>query len=511
MLLLVALDLLLAARALPHTQPTAPQAVYDLRTAPAHLLTDPLRRDLHPAAAGRFLSMSSLTFDPGDMADYAHILRAEAAPQLDSRAFDQLILALKAQEILAPNLALLWRIPSLDGFDGGVLPLARYLDLLTLFVPIEQRIDDGRVREQVQATPPADLLALYNVQYLITDKVRDLWYAGIYYDRQIGARLGPDRPIVSVDAPHPFAATHLHLIVAAEDDPAGEYADPAAPWLEVTMTGQTAAGAPTTATLTVTGTVIGPSALDAPLPATGGPQIAYRDVEGERQEYLVAMELPEIQTPTTLTVTWQADAPPISVQAATLVDARTGMFRALLPSDRGRYRLVHSGDVKLYENLDVLPRAYLVHTVHAAATADDAVTQVAAQVAGEGFDLRHAAVVEGLPGFTGEAAAGDGATVRHYSPESVTVHTTSATAALLVLADTFDPGWRATVDGVPVSIYRTNVLLRGVPVPAGEHTVTFVYAPVAWQQGLGVGLVGLLLLAGLWMFAWIGGPRAHDV
>ncbi len=43
-----------------------------------------------------------------------------------------------------------------------------------------------------------------------------------------------------------------------------------------------------------------------------------------------------------------------------MVDARTGMFLALLPSDRGRFRLAHSGDVKVYENLDV-GRAYLVH------------------------------------------------------------------------------------------------------------------------------------------------------
>ena len=59
-----AFDLLLAARALPHTQPTAPQAVYDVRTASAHLLTEPLRA-LHPAAMGRLLSMSKITYDPG--------------------------------------------------------------------------------------------------------------------------------------------------------------------------------------------------------------------------------------------------------------------------------------------------------------------------------------------------------------------------------------------------------------------------------------------------------------
>ncbi len=91
--------------------------------------------------------------------------------------------------------------------------------------------------------------------------------------------------------------------------------------------------------------------------------MAYRDVEGGRQEYRVSLELPTILTPVAITLTWQPDAPPITVQAATLVDARTGMFTALLPSDRGRFELTHSGDVKIYENLDLLPRAYLVHTV----------------------------------------------------------------------------------------------------------------------------------------------------
>ena len=68
---------------------------------------------------------------------------------------------------------------------------------------------------------------------------------------------------------------------------------------------------------------------------------------------------------------------------------------------------------------------------------------------------------------------------------------------MLVLADGDDPGWHATVNGVPAPIYRTNVLLRGVAVPAGNHTVEFVYQPAPWQQGLWIGGVGLLLILGL--------------
>lgn len=63
--------------------------------------------------------------------------------------------ALKAQEIFAPNLSPLWRIPAVDGFDGGVLPLQRYLDFLTLFIPPDQLVPDGRLREQIDIVPAA--------------------------------------------------------------------------------------------------------------------------------------------------------------------------------------------------------------------------------------------------------------------------------------------------------------------------------------------------------------------
>jgi hypothetical protein len=148
--LLVAGELLLAARALPHTQPTAPQAVYDLRTAPAHLLTDPGRAPF-PAAAGRFLGMSTITYDPGDMADYRRIFLDTG--DLTPATFADLVIAQKVQELLVPNLSLLWRVPALDGFDGGLLPLQRYNLLTQLLAPADQLVPDGRLREQISTTP----------------------------------------------------------------------------------------------------------------------------------------------------------------------------------------------------------------------------------------------------------------------------------------------------------------------------------------------------------------------
>lgn len=136
-------------------------------------------------------------------------------PQLDERTFRDLIIAQKVQELLESDLPLLWRIPAMDGYDGGVLPLQRFLPLAEALVAPAPLVPDGRFREQIRTVPASDWLALLNADYLITDKVKDLWFEGIYYDLQIGARLAAgEQPVATTIAPSPFSATAIDLIGA---------------------------------------------------------------------------------------------------------------------------------------------------------------------------------------------------------------------------------------------------------------------------------------------------------
>jgi len=497
-------ELLLAARSLPHTHPTAPQAVYDVRTAPAHLLTDPARADVGPAASGRFLGMSTITYDPGDMADYRRVFVEEPPPQLDEDAFHDLVIAQKVQELLVPNLPLFWRIPAVDGFDGGVLPLQRYIRFAELLVPPDRLVPDGRLREQVREMPASDLLAMLNVDYVVTDKVRDLWFEDVFYDRQIGADLRRVDGALAVDAPLPFAATHVDLIGYVDGDEAaltaaGDQLATVATLEVVDATGQTSqfpltgGGAP--------GAHFADGALDSPMAGRAGSVVAYRDVEGGRQEYRARIALPAPVTVDALRLAPEAGPLGLVVQAATLYDERTGMFAALLPSDRGRFQLEHSGDVKVYRNLDNLPRAYLARDLAPVADLDEALT-VLREGAGR------VTAVEGLAADVQPAAAGDTAAITAYAPERVSVRTESAGPALLVLSDSFYPGWSATVDGAPAPILATNVLFRGVVVPAGSHEVLFEFAPSGWAAGLWLAaLGGLLLLLALSAALWLRRTR----
>jgi uncharacterized membrane protein YfhO len=60
-----------------------------------------------------------------------------------------------------------------------------------------------------------------------------------------------------------------------------------------------------------------------------------------------------------------------------------------------------------------------------------------------------------------------------------------------VLADSFYPGWKATVDGRRVPILRANGLFRAVAVTPGIHEIVFRYRPAGFYTGMAISLAFL--------------------
>ena len=65
-------------------------------------------------------------------------------------------------------------------------------------------------------------------------------------------------------------------------------------------------------------------------------------------------------------------------------------------------------------------------------------------------------------------------------------------------------GWKATIDGKDVKIYRVNYVLRGIEIPAGKHTIEFKFEPEIVKKGSSIALISsigmlLLLLSGLYI------------
>jgi len=92
---------------------------------------------------------------------------------------------------------------------------------------------------------------------------------------------------------------------------------------------------------------------------------------------------------------------------------------------------------------------------------------------------------------------------------TLTIHADSACLGLLVVNQSWAPGWTATVDGQPAPILRTNFLARGVALPAGQHEVRFVYVPASFTVGLVLTIATSLTLLGLlvWRLAPPRAPR----
>jgi hypothetical protein len=153
-----------------------------------------------------------------------------------------------------------------------------------------------------------------------------------------------------------------------------------------------------------------------------------------------------------------------------------------------------SGDIHIYRDKEVPPRAVLVHRVE---VEKDELT-VYRKMESAGFNIGETVIVEApLPsGFTAPekktAAAVEGAKIVRYQPNLVEIETRAASAAVLVLSDTLHPGWSATVDGQEVPMVHANRVMRAVPVPGGIHTVTMRYLPRAFVLGAILSCLSLL-------------------
>jgi hypothetical protein len=92
--------------------------------------------------------------------------------------------------------------------------------------------------------------------------------------------------------------------------------------------------------------------------------------------------------------------------------------------------------------------------------------------------------------------AGDAALER-LSADRIEVRTNARAPALLIVAEHFDPGWRATVDGRPAEVLQADLTALSVVVPQGEHEVRLHFVPHLLWLGLllcGGCVLGLLLL-----------------
>jgi len=93
-------------------------------------------------------------------------------------------------------------------------------------------------------------------------------------------------------------------------------------------------------------------------------------------------------------------------------------------------------------------------------------------------------------------------TVEEKSLQSLILKTDNPGNGFLIVSEVYYPaGWSVYMDGEEkLEMYEANELIRGIPVPAGQHTLTFVYEPSSVRTGFRLTLLSALIVLGLAAF-----------
>jgi hypothetical protein len=162
-------------------------------------------------------------------------------------------------------------------------------------------------------------------------------------------------------------------------------------------------------------------------------------------------------------------------------------------------------DWKVYENPSGYPRAWTVHE----AMVEPSAARAAERLGTPGFDARRTALTE-VPVALESLAEGAREAVQAsmITPTRMELEVDAQSRGLLVLSETYYPGWRATIDGQSAPIYRVDSALRGLVVPRGHSRVVLRYAPASIYWG---GLLTSVAFLGTLVAVWLRGRRAPAI
>jgi hypothetical protein len=159
------------------------------------------------------------------------------------------------------------------------------------------------------------------------------------------------------------------------------------------------------------------------------------------------------------------------------------------PLDDANLELVREfGPQRIYQNRKFLSRAFVVSAARTVPNVDDVLAALPTLEPGE-LVLLPAQLPAPLIG--------------HHPPQEVNVISRRAgyfqlaterqSPGMLIVSETWAPGWRATDNGRPVGVLRADFALIGIYLAPGEHFIELVYDPPEWEWGWRISLASVVL------------------
>jgi hypothetical protein len=152
-----------------------------------------------------------------------------------------------------------------------------------------------------------------------------------------------------------------------------------------------------------------------------------------------------------------------------------------LPEDR--FDLVYASEIRVFRDRRPFERAFWMTSYEVIQDVDAAIARVRSST----FDPRAAVILDAAPLFPStDLRDGARVSVLQHTALKVVVKADVTTPGLLVLSDTYYPGWQADIDRQPTHIFRANGVMRAVALPVGTHTVTYRYDPSSLRLGAAI-------------------------
>lgn len=149
-----------------------------------------------------------------------------------------------------------------------------------------------------------------------------------------------------------------------------------------------------------------------------------------------------------------------------------------------------SDTVAVWENLNFLPRAFIVHNAESFTRRLEFY-----RLQEPSFDPERVVLLDNGPPLVDDRTTPtrDHVEITRYQPESVQLVARTDRVGYLVLLDAWYPGWRAFVNEREVPIYRANFLFRAIPLEPGEHVIVFEFRPLTLYVGALVSAASLVV------------------
>jgi hypothetical protein len=155
-------------------------------------------------------------------------------------------------------------------------------------------------------------------------------------------------------------------------------------------------------------------------------------------------------------------------------------------------------EYQVLENESFLPRFSLIYSCSMADSAEDILNKILS----DGFNPGKVALLEDSLDFSLKEGKGKLSVVKNIANERV-LDVTTDKDAFLIVRENSHPDWKCYIDGKSEKIYKANYIFYGVFVPAGKHTVRFVYESRVFNIAALLSFMGFIMFLGLSLVVYV--------